>query len=146
MHSHISSSKTYSNTHTQLGITEWRRTNQTNQKVKAMSMGPLQNVVTWYKNTFLDSKQSSGSLKRKDISFLNDISFFSYRSASFAIQQSVFLYHATVFCIRKGPSVMLKQVGEFRRHFSLHEGFASKLKLRALSKTHNWTAGPVIWK
>ena len=38
-------------------------------------MGPLQNTVTWYKKkaTLLDRKRRSGTLKRKEFSFLNDV-------------------------------------------------------------------------
>ena len=38
-------------------------------------MGPLQNTVTWYKKktTLLDGKRRSGTLKRKEVKFLNDV-------------------------------------------------------------------------
>ena len=44
------------------------------------------------KNTLLEGKQSNGTLKRKDISFLNDdvISLFFLLHCIFAIEQGVF--------------------------------------------------------
>ena len=48
-------------------------TNQTNQKVKAMSMDPLQMWSHGTINTLLDGKQSSGTLKRKDICLLDKV-------------------------------------------------------------------------
>ena len=51
------------------------------------------------KITLLDGKWRSGTFKRKVVSFLNEaISLFFFPSASFAIQQGVFLYHVTVSC------------------------------------------------
>ena len=51
------------------------------------------------KITLLDGKWRSGTFKRKVVSFLNEaISLFFFLSASFAIQQGVFLYHVTVSC------------------------------------------------
>ena len=38
-------------------------------------MGLLQNTVSWYKKktTLLDVKRRSGTLKRKEVNFLNDV-------------------------------------------------------------------------
>ena len=37
-------------------------------------MGLLQNTVSWYKKkTMLDVKRRSGTLKRKEVNFLNDV-------------------------------------------------------------------------
>lgn len=68
MHSRISSSKTYNDTytHTVSNNRVKEPTNQTNQKVKAMPMGPLQMWSHGTTNTLLDGKQSSGTLKKKE--------------------------------------------------------------------------------
>ena len=113
MHSRISSSKTYNDTytHTVRNNRVKEPTNQTNQKVKAMPMGPLQMWSQGTINTLLDGKQGSGTLKTKDICLLDKvISLYFLPLCVVCIQQGVFLYNVTVFCNRKGPSVMLKQV------------------------------------
>ena len=63
------------------------------------------------------AKRRSWALKRKDISFLNDVisSYFSCPSASFANQQDVFCtvtYHVIVFC--KG-SIKVYENGHYFR-------------------------------
>ena len=59
---------------------------------RTVAMGPLQYTAHGIKITLLDGKRRSGTLKRKDISFLDVvISCFSCPSASFAIQQGVFV-------------------------------------------------------
>ena len=58
---------------------------------RTVAMGPLQYTAHGIKITLLDGKRRSGTLKRKDTSFLNVvISCFSCPSASFAIRQGVF--------------------------------------------------------
>ena len=72
MHSRISSSKTYNDTYTHT-VRNDRVKEPTNQKVKAMPMGPLQMWSHGTINTSLDGKQGSGTLKTKDICLLDKV-------------------------------------------------------------------------
>ena len=57
-------------------------------------MDPLQSTFIWYQNTLLDGKQCDGTLKRKDTSFLKDVTLslcFSCPNVLHAIQQGVFV-------------------------------------------------------
>ena len=56
------------------------------------------------KNTLLEGKQFNGTLKRKDTSFLNNVTLslcFSYPNVLYMPSSKVFLYHVTIFS--KGP-------------------------------------------
>ena len=63
-------------------------------------MDPLQNTVTWYKNTFLDNKRRRGTRKTKRLLHLKSyyplLSRFDYIVSHLA---RCFLYHVTVFHI-----------------------------------------------
>lgn len=111
MHSRISSSKTYNDTYTHT-VRNNRVKEPTNQKVKAMPMGPLQMWSHGTINTLLDGKQGSGTLKTKDICLLDKVIslYFLPLCVVCHTARCFFLYNVTVFCNRKGPSVMLKQV------------------------------------
>jgi len=59
-------------------------------------MGPLLNTVTWYKKktTLLDGKRRSGTLKRKEVNFFNDVMSLFFLPFCVVL---VFFYHVTVF-------------------------------------------------
>ena len=61
-------------------------------------MGPLLNTVTWHKKktTLLDGKRRSGTLKRKEVKFLNDVMSLSFLPFC-AVLVFFFFYHVTVF-------------------------------------------------
>ena len=127
MHSRISSSKTYNDTytHTVRNNRVKEPTNQTNQKVKAMPMGPLQMWSHGTTNTLLDGKQGSGTLKTKDICLLDKVIslYFLPLCVVCHTARCFFLYNVNVFCNRKDPSVMLKQVASLGDIFLYIKGF-----------------------
>ena len=113
IHAFLLRRPTMTHTHTVRNNRVKEPTNQTNQKVKAMSMDPLQMWSHGTTNTLLDGKQSSGTLKRKYICLLDKVISLFFLPLCVVCHDTArcfFSYNVTVYCNRKGPSVMLKQV------------------------------------
>ena len=100
-------------------------TNQTILKVKAMRMGPLQMWSHGTINTLLDGKQSSGTLKRKDICLLDKVISLFFLPLCVVCHTARFFFcfvHYDRILQPYGPICNVKTGGEFGRHFSLHQG------------------------